>query len=86
MWAVFVYVEVRDNAAGQKMLEEQVVPMVKGSAGFVSAYWTALADGTGASIAVFDNEEHARAAAPQPGDMGPVTIRNVAIGEVIASA
>lgn len=85
MWAVFVYVEVRDDAAGRKMLEEQVVPMVKGSAGFVAGYWTSLADGTGASIAVFDNEEHARAA-PEAGDMGPVTIRNVQVGEVIASA
>ena len=86
MWAVFVNVEVRDDAAGRKMLEEQVVPMVKGSAGFVAGYWTNLADGTGASIAVFDNEEHARAAAPEAGDMGPVTIRNVQIGEVVASA
>ncbi len=86
MWAVFVYVEVRDDAAGRKMLEEQVVPMVKGSAGFVAGYWTSLADGTGASIAVFDTEEHARAAAPEAGDMGPVTIRNVQVGEVIASA
>jgi hypothetical protein len=68
------------------MLEEQVVPMVKGSAGFVAGYWTNLSDGTGGSIAVFDNEEHARAAAPEPGDMGPVTIRSVRIGEVIASA
>lgn len=86
MWAVLVYVEVRDDAAGRKMLAEQVVPMVKGSAGFVAAYWTNLADGTGASIAVFDNEEHARAAAPDVGDMGPVTIRKVDIAEVIASA
>jgi hypothetical protein len=86
VWAVFVSVEVRDDAAGRKMLEDQVVPMVKGSAGFVAGYWTNLADDTGASIAVFDNEEQARAAAPEVGDMGPVTIRNVQIGEVIASA
>ena len=86
MWAVFVNVEIRDDAAGRKMLEEQVVPMVKGSAGFVAGYWTNLSDGKGASIAVFDNEEHARAAAPELGEMGPATIRNVQIGEVIASA
>ena len=87
MWAVFVYVEIRDDAAGRKMLEEQVVPMVKGSAGFVAGYWTNLSDGKGGSIAVFDTEEHARAAAPEADtDMGPVTIRSVQIGEVVASA
>jgi hypothetical protein len=87
MWAVFVYVDVRDDAAGRKMLEEQVAPMVKGSAGFVAGYWTNLSDGTGGSIAVFDTEEHARATAPEAGtDMGPVTIRSVQIGEVVASA
>jgi hypothetical protein len=83
---VFVYVEVRDDEAGRKMLEEQVVPMVKGSPGFVAAYWANLPGDTGASIAVFDSEEHARAAAPDTGDMGPVTVRNVQFGEVIASA
>jgi hypothetical protein len=86
VWAVFVYVEVRDDAAGRKMLEEQVVPMVKGSAGFVAGYWTTLGNGMGASIAVFDNEENARAAAPEAGDMGPVTIQTVRLAEVIASA
>jgi hypothetical protein len=87
MWAVLVYVEVRDEAAGRKQLAEQVVPAVKGSAGFVAGYWTNLPGDTGASIAVFDTEEHARAVAPEAGtEMGPVTIRNVQIGEVVASA
>jgi hypothetical protein len=86
VWAVFVYVEVRDDAEGRKMLAEQVVPMVKGSAGFVAGYWTNLDGKTGASIAVFDSEDNARAAAPPVGDMGPVTILNVQFGEVIASA
>jgi len=87
MWAVLVYVDVSDDAAGRKMLEEQVVPMVKGSEGFVAGYWTSLPGGAGTSIAVFDTEEHARAAAPEAGmEMGPATIKNVEIGEVVASA
>jgi nitrous oxide reductase accessory protein NosL len=87
MWAVLVYVEIRDEAAGRKQLEEQVVPMVKGSAGFVAGHWMSLPGGMGASIAVFDTEEHARAVAPEAGtEMGPAVIRNVQIGEVVASA
>lgn len=86
MWAVFVDVEIHDEAAGRELLDGQVVPMVKGSSGFVCGYWTDLPDATGGSITVFDNEEHARAAAPEPGEMGPVTIRTVRVGEVIAAA
>ena len=87
MWAVLVYVEVPDQEAGRKMLEEQVVPMVKGSPGFVAGYWTNLGNNMGASIAVFDTEEHARAVAPEPGlQMGPATIKNAQVAEVVASA
>jgi hypothetical protein len=87
MWAVLVYVEVQDQDAGRKMLEEQIVPMVKGSPGFVAGYWTNLGNSMGASIAVFDSEEHARAVAPEAGQqMGPATIKNVQVAEVVASA
>ena len=86
MWAVLVYVEIQDQEAGRKMLEEQIVPMVKGSPGFVAGYWTDLGNNMGASMAIFDSEEHARAIAPEPGQMGPATIKNVQVAEVVASA
>jgi hypothetical protein len=87
MWAVLVYVQVRDAEAGQKMLTEQVVPTLKGADGFVAGYWVNIDANTGSSMAVFDTEEHARAVAPEAGsDMGPVTILNVVVAEVIASA
>ena len=86
MWAVLVYVEIEDQEAGRKMLEEQIVPMVKGSPGFVAGYWTDLGNNMGASMAIFDSEEHARATAPEPGQMGPATIKNVQVAEVVASA
>ncbi len=47
-----------------------------------------LDDTHGTSFAVFDTEEHARAAAPPVGGnaMGGVTISSVQVGEVVGHA
>ncbi len=53
----------------------------------MAGYWIRLDDSHGTSIAVFETEEQARAAAPPVGGgMGGVAITSVAVGEVLASA
>ena len=87
-------VAVKIDPAGideaMKMLHEQVVPAVKAAPGFVAGYW--IRDeraGMGYSTAVFESEEAAQAAgknAPSPPDGGPVTIVNMQVLPVLASA
>src|SRR5579863_7748365 len=60
MHAVVINVSFTDRAAAQASLGE-LVPRVSGSPGFVSGYWVGLSESTGASIAVFDSEDQARA-------------------------
>jgi hypothetical protein len=89
MHAVVVRVTVNDVETAQKMLEEQVVPRVKQSPGFVAGHWT-RSEGGGLSMLVFDSEETAQQAADAvktnmpPGDA--VTLDNVEVREVVASA
>ncbi len=89
MHAVVVRVTVHDVETAQTGLQEQVVPRVQQSRGFVAGYWT-RSDGQGLSMAVFESEEHARQAADQvkanmpPGDA--VTLDDVEVREVVASA
>ncbi len=89
MHAVVVRVTVRDVETAQTGLQEQVVPRVQQSPGFVAGYWT-RSDGQGLSMVVFESEEHARQAADQvkanmpPGDA--VTLDDVEVREVVASA
>ena len=86
MHAVVVNVEVNDQEAATKGLEEDVIPMVKQAPGLVGAYWIQLDDGTGTSVVVFETEEQARNGAPERGSSGRgVTFTSVEIGEVIAS-
>jgi hypothetical protein len=74
-----VSLEGRDPATAEKLLNEQVIPAVKGLAGFDRGVWLRSADGsTGMGIVVFDSEEHARAAeagmgALRPPDAPPIT-------------
>ena len=86
MHAVVVNVEITDPDAARKGLDD-LVPQVKAAPGFVAAYWVRLDDAHGTSVAVFESEAQARAAAP-PADANPpgVTLTSVAIGEVLASA
>jgi len=80
---------VHDVETAQTGLQEQVVPRVQQSPGFVAGYWT-RSDGQGLSMVVFESEEHARQAADQvkanmpPGDA--VTLDDVEVREVVASA
>ncbi len=89
MHAVVVRVTVRDVETAQTGLQEQVVPRVQQSPGFVAGYWT-RSDGQGLSMVVFESEEDARQAADQvkanmpPGDA--VTLDDVEVREVVASA
>ena len=86
MHAMVVNVDIGDVDAARKGLEE-LVPTTKAAGGFVAGYWIQLDDTHGASIAVFQTEDQARAVAPPAGGgMDGVTIAGVQIGEVLASA
>jgi hypothetical protein len=69
-------------------LKEQIVPMVKASAGFVAGYWLEAVDGQASSVVVFDTEANARAAAPPvgPAPVPGVVVDSVDFVEVAASA
>lgn len=87
MHAVVVKANIHDREAATASLNEQVVPRISQSPGFVAGYWVALGPGTGTSVVVFESEEAARAAAEQvqpPGDF--VSFESVTVGEVVASA
>jgi hypothetical protein len=88
MHAVVVDVRLEDVEAAQAGLREQVVPAVSGAPGFVAGYWIHLSENHGHSVAVFESEEAAKAMAEnvQPPAGAPVTIENVEVGEVVASA
>ena len=87
MHAVVADVEIRDQEAARKNLEEQVLPMIKGAPGFVAGYWIRLDDTHGTSVVVFDTKEQALAGTPTEGAEGQgVAFTRVAIGEVLASA
>ena len=48
-------------SAGEQMLREQLIPMLKTQSGFQSARFFRKPDGTtGMGVAVFDTEEHAK--------------------------
>jgi quinol monooxygenase YgiN len=87
MHAVVIDVTIDDRAAARAELE-QLVPQVSAAPGFVAAYWVALPDGTGSSIAVFDSEASAQAlvAMTEGAPAMSVTLQRVAVGEVIAHA
>ena len=80
-----VSLEGRDPAEAEKLLHEQVIPTVKGLAGFDRGVWMRSADGlTGMGIVVFESEEHAKAAeagmgAMRPADAPPITSSGVYI-------
>jgi hypothetical protein len=86
MYAQIVVADFSDAEVAVKNLAE-LVPSVKAAPGFVAGYWAKIDDAHGTSMAVFDTEEHARAAAPPVGAaMDGVKIRTVEFGEVMGSA
>ena len=89
MYAVVVRVKLNDLEGAQEVLTSQVVPQVSAAPGFQAAYWT-WDDGrtNGLSMAIFDSEDGARAAADRVASMVPdaVSLENVEVREVVASA
>jgi hypothetical protein len=87
---VAVKIDPAGDDEAMKMLKEQVVPSVKSAPGFVAGYWMRdIAAGMGYSIAVFDSEQAATAArdnAPMPPEGAPVSIANIQVLPVVASA
>ena len=88
MHAVVANVTINDREAAQAQLRDMVVPLVSGAPGFVAGYWVALSGNKGTSVAVFESEETAVAAAGQiqGRPAGPVSMDSVEVGEVAASA
>jgi hypothetical protein len=92
MHAVVVRVTINDWETARPILEDEVVPRIKGAPGFVAGYWTRSDDASnGLGVTVFDSEDSARqasemvrAAASDPN--GGVTLQDVEIREVVASA
>lgn len=79
-----------DPQVGLKGLQEQIVPSARQSPGFQAGYWLRpLEDGRGTSLAVYDTEQNAQAAArslsvgssPMPG----VTVVRSEVRAVAAS-
>ncbi|MGH2973417.1 MAG: hypothetical protein ACRDLL_00905 [Solirubrobacterales bacterium] len=87
MHAVVVTVTVNDREAATSHLRESVVPGVSQAPGFVAGYWTRGDDG-GLSMVVFESEDAAKAMSERvPGLVtDAVTIKNVEVREVVASA
>lgn len=90
MHAVFATLTIDPAQAGaaRSMLNEQVVPMLKATPGFVGGYWCEPIDGKAISMVAYDTEENARAAAPPvgPAPAPGVVIESVEIREVAAHA
>ena len=91
MHAVVVRVNIKDVEAGEKMLNEEVVPRVKQAPGFVAGYWTRSDDGSnGMSTIVFESEEAAQGAKQALEQRLPnedaVELQGAEVREVVASA
>ena len=87
MYAAVVHVNISDRLEAKRGLHEEIIPMMKGAPGFVSANFVVLDDTHGVAIHVFETEEQARAAAPPEGGSAPgVTVDSREFGEVIGAA
>ena len=87
MHAVVVDVTVTDREAGLAELRENVVPRVSQAPGFVAGYWLNTGEDKGHAIVVFESQEAASTVAAGVDSVtGVVTIDNVAVHEVVASA
>jgi heme-degrading monooxygenase HmoA len=86
---VSVRIEAGREEEARLGLVNQVLPMVKGSPGFVAGYWFAPDGDKGASVVFWETRQHAEAMAAQlrPGahPAPPVTVERVEVREVIAS-
>jgi hypothetical protein len=89
MHAVVVNVTIHDFASARQMLEERIVPTVKGAPGFVAGYWTRSEDDRGMSVIAMDTEANARGLVEMikaaPPDEG-ATLESIEVREVVAHA
>ena len=87
MHAVVVRVTVHNLEGAEERLRNEVVPRASSSPGFQAGYWTREGSG-GLSMAIFDSEENARAAAERVPANVPqdVSLEGVEVREVVASA
>ena len=92
MHALVVEVDIDTDRTDEavKLLHEQVVPAVTSTPGLVTAYWMGAPEsGKGASFAIYESEEAARAArenAPRAPEGGPVTVTRFDLMPVLAQA
>jgi len=87
MHARVIHANISDLAEAKRGLDEEVIRGIKGSPGFLDAYFVAIGDSRGISIEVFETEDQARASAPLEGAEAPgVTVRTIEFGAVIGSA
>ena len=90
MHAVVTKATIHDIEQGRKVLEEEGIPRIRQSPGFVAGHWVRLDESTGTAMIIFESEEAAQAAAerikmnPPAGDA--VTINSIEIGEVVGHA
>jgi len=85
------FAEGADAELAQKMLESEVVPLVKSQPGFRNGIWCRNVDGkTGIGTAVFDTEANAKAAGEtirsQPQNPHAPAIVAAGVYEVVAEA
>ncbi len=87
MHARVIHANISDLAEAKRGLDKDVIRGIKGSRGFLGAYFVAIDESQGISIEVFESEELARATSPPEGAEAPgVTVRTIQFGEVIGSA
>jgi hypothetical protein len=89
MHAAIFNVTIKDRAAAEAGLREQVVPGAKAAPGFVAGYWLDRSDDRGMAVVMFDSQENAQAwvdGGPPPPDDPPVTRDSSEVVAVVANA
>jgi hypothetical protein len=85
---VTVTIDPASAEASRSALQEQVIPMIKASPGFVAGYWLEPKDGQGFAFVVFESEDQARQTAPPLGasPTAGVTVADLEFRSVVGHA
>ena len=88
MHAMVVDVTVHNPGEAEQQLTGRVIPMVSQAPGFVSGVWFRAGEGRGQSVVVFETEDAANAAAAMArgNAQGAVTINDISVRQVVATA
>jgi hypothetical protein len=88
MHAVVIDVTIKDRAAAESGLREQVVPRAASAPGFVAGYWLDIGEDQGHAIIVFESQESAQTWADGPPTVpdAPVAVDSVKVVPVVANA